>query len=552
MLALVAALTVSVPILNAGTRLFCGYFGGDPSDVRYVGNCRVLTPGHVAEATPDMDIILSLNNVDFRPSRNLPQAPSNCAVMWDKVSGIVGDYRTRIRAILLRENAFDVYTFDQINTICREARRVFPGVPIGTCEEQGTLNRYGYPGGCGTYFDRSFFLGYMSPSNDANWFADRMRFVNNDVSGAAGGLPYVLIAPCGEGPELHLSSLPGQGWFPSFRKPSATELFWYYRAAVNNPRITGLLFYTYAPGQTLGFDSSIFRNLLTLQEEIGWRITANDMDGRCRRDAPVADDATVENDGTVTTVGDFLPHLSVGDYEDGGKMIERRGVVEFSFAPIPRNASIVRATLMLLLGDAGDRFAAIVGTAPTDVHVDLIAGDGDVTTTDFDRTPLMTDIGVLLKTGEVKPHQWCTLDVTDAARAIWKRGDDYCSFRLEGTIPTNKNGTPDFFRFSARETYETRPVLRIEFTLPGFSVVTDALPNASVGHAYETWLTALQGAFPYTWDFEGTLPNGLFFTTETGRLFGTPTAGGRFPATFIARDQNGNAARRTLTLMVGN
>jgi hypothetical protein len=83
------------------------------------------------------------------------------------------------------------------------------------------------------------------------------------------------------------------------------------------------------------------------------------------------------------------------------------------------------------------------------------------------------------------------------------------------------------------------------------TIVTRALPNASLGRAYRVQLVARGGLGPYRWSSQTTLPRGLRLTTS-GRLSGVPAGG---PATvalsFLVVDSSGATATRHLRLRIG-
>jgi hypothetical protein len=59
------------------------------------------------------------------------------------------------------------------------------------------------------------------------------------------------------------------------------------------------------------------------------------------------------------------------------------------------------------------------------------------------------------------------------------------------------------------------------FTLEGFYIVTDTLPEATPRTPYNVQLEATGGKVPYRWTRVGALPRGLTLT-RSGRLFGAP------------------------------
>ena len=82
------------------------------------------------------------------------------------------------------------------------------------------------------------------------------------------------------------------------------------------------------------------------------------------------------------------------------------------------------------------------------------------------------------------------------------------------------------------------------------SITSSALPNAQVGKAYTTTLSATGGTTPYTWALaSGTLPAGLALNTATGVVSGTPsvTAAGT-PLTFTVSDASSPAQTQSVSL----
>ncbi|MHC4601678.1 MAG: putative Ig domain-containing protein [Planctomycetota bacterium] len=80
---------------------------------------------------------------------------------------------------------------------------------------------------------------------------------------------------------------------------------------------------------------------------------------------------------------------------------------------------------------------------------------------------------------------------------------------------------------------------------PPLYVVTETLPDGTVGVAYSETLTATGGATPYTWSVSaGALPVGLSLNAATGEISGTPTnfETAFFTATVSDATQSGSKA----------
>jgi hypothetical protein len=95
----------------------------------------------------------------------------------------------------------------------------------------------------------------------------------------------------------------------------------------------------------------------------------------------------------------------------------------------------------------------------------------------------------------------------------------------------------------------TSPTFLFTITAPQLSIVTSALPQATVGIAYSTALQATGGSPPYSWAVQETLPAGLTMATN-GTLSGTPQASGTFNLTFRVSDAQQQIATRPLSLVV--
>lgn len=80
--------------------------------------------------------------------------------------------------------------------------------------------------------------------------------------------------------------------------------------------------------------------------------------------------------------------------------------------------------------------------------------------------------------------------------------------------------------------------------------VADPL-SAVVGTAYEQTLRTSGGSLPVSWMVvEGSLPSGLSFDRQRGRIEGTPDKSGTYAFIAEAQDSGGHAAKRTLTITV--
>jgi|SRR3990167_2938272 len=83
------------------------------------------------------------------------------------------------------------------------------------------------------------------------------------------------------------------------------------------------------------------------------------------------------------------------------------------------------------------------------------------------------------------------------------------------------------------------------------TIIPINLPNAIIGSAYNTFITAIGGSAAYTYTItSGTLPTGLTLTASTGKISGTPTTKELSSFTITATDSL--AATGTLDLTISS
>ena len=81
------------------------------------------------------------------------------------------------------------------------------------------------------------------------------------------------------------------------------------------------------------------------------------------------------------------------------------------------------------------------------------------------------------------------------------------------------------------------------------TITTASLPPGQVNVPYSATLGATGGMPPYTWQLNGTLPNGMTFNSQTGVLGGTPSnAVTNAPLTFTVTDSSSPAQTATVNL----
>ncbi|MBL8174504.1 MAG: putative Ig domain-containing protein, partial [Bryobacterales bacterium] len=85
----------------------------------------------------------------------------------------------------------------------------------------------------------------------------------------------------------------------------------------------------------------------------------------------------------------------------------------------------------------------------------------------------------------------------------------------------------------------------------GLTIVTSALPSASLNNPYSSTLTAQGGTAPFTWSIlSGQLPIGVTLSPSSGLISGTPTNAGNFTVIVQVADGLGATANKVLTLQV--
>lgn len=134
-----------------------------------------------------------------------------------------------------------------------------------------------------------------------------------------------------------------------------------------------------------------------------------------------------------------------------------------------------------------------------------------------------------------------------------------------GTLPSGLNlnattgeisgdaDTEATYNFTVRATESggdyAEKALSIKIVVP--AILTNSLPNGSLGDTYSQTLVAGGGTAPYTWSLDtGSLPAGLTFNTSTGEISGTPTTDGNYAFTVSVEDSVGGTDDQQLTIKV--
>ena len=106
------------------------------------------------------------------------------------------------------------------------------------------------------------------------------------------------------------------------------------------------------------------------------------------------------------------------------------------------------------------------------------------------------------------------------------------------SLPVGTDHVYAFYSGDANFTPSTAPQI-VESIVPGVTVTTKRLSDATAGTAYNTTLTAAGGKQPYRWKIaSGSLPTGLSLNATTGAIAGTPTTTGTFPFTAKVTDSS--------------
>jgi hypothetical protein len=147
----------------------------------------------------------------------------------------------------------------------------------------------------------------------------------------------------------------------------------------------------------------------------------------------------------------------------------------------------------------------------------------------------------LVTTGGTAPYTWSLKSVLPAGLALGSDGSISGVPKRTGAVTitahvVDANG-------SAKDV-AVRLVVR-----PRLAIATRLLPAASAGRAYRATVKIRGGAGGLQWSARGA-PAGLRINAATGRLSGTPRAGGTFRLTVRVRDVLGAVSTKTLVLNV--
>ena len=132
------------------------------------------------------------------------------------------------------------------------------------------------------------------------------------------------------------------------------------------------------------------------------------------------------------------------------------------------------------------------------------------------------------------------------------RWGDYSSIAVDPADGCTFWYTTEYIQTTGTAPWKTRIA---SFKYPGcstpLSIITQSLPDGTIGQSYYQTVTATGGTSPYTWSITtGSLPTGLAFNGSTGVISGTPTVLGTFSFTIQAQDANANTASQAFSIYV--
>ncbi len=193
-------------------------------------------------------------------------------------------------------------------------------------------------------------------------------------------------------------------------------------------------------------------------------------------------------------------------------------------------------------------------SAPLTLNVSAAPGTLQITTTSLTNGQAQSAYQAsLTASGGATPYSWSI-----ASGALPAGLQLAASSGLISGTPT-QTGT---FSFTAKVSDSSSPAQSASGTVSitisavgtsGPQITTSSLPSGQIGTAYQATITASGGATPYTWSISsGSLPLGIFLSSSSGVLSGTPTLAGNYTFMSTVKDSSGKTASRTFTIAASN
>lgn len=152
-------------------------------------------------------------------------------------------------------------------------------------------------------------------------------------------------------------------------------------------------------------------------------------------------------------------------------------------------------------------------------------------------------------TGGTGPYSWSILSGTLPAGLTLQSGCTSLACLITGT-PTGTGTSP--FVVQLCDSTHLCGTANLSITIqPPPHITTTTLGPGTVGLLYSQILTSVGGVIPYTYArVSGSLPPGVFLTSFSGRIAGTPTTAGNYCATYTVTDHLGVVSAPSANLCI--
>jgi len=211
-----------------------------------------------------------------------------------------------------------------------------------------------------------------------------------------------------------------------------------------------------------------------------------------------------------------------------------------NFSPKRQTASILIFVCLLLAGCAG--LGGGGGSSQPPAHLVVL-------TVSLPNGQLgAAYLATLSASGGTSPYSWTVTSGTLPAGLFLNASTG----TISGMPTAPVASTPLAIKVSDSSNPASTQSVSLTLTIsPGaLGISTSSLPNAQVGAAYSTTLSAAGGVTPYTWTLtSGTLPAGLNLNNSSGTIAGMPTVSvTNISLTFQVSDSSNPAVSKTVTL----